>query len=79
MMHKGEMLDLLSGSLNYFYKAIYGHQCGEFVFGCWRLKGTLTVAAFFYYNAKRTILLPAESNVRIGNQGQFFEPPPQSV
>ena len=48
----------------------------NFVFGYWGLKGMLSIAAFIYYNAKRTILLPAESNVRIGNQEKCFESPP---
>ena len=37
----------------------------------------LGVAIFFYYNAKReSIYYQRESNIRIGNQGTFFESPP---
>ena len=39
--------------------------------------GMLSVAIFFYYNAKRkSIYYQRESNIRIGNQGKFFESPP---
>ena len=36
---KRKYLDLLSDSLNHFFKEMYGDQFGEFVCGYWGLKG----------------------------------------
>ena len=37
--HKRKCLDLLSNSLNSFFKEMYGDQFGEFVCGYWGLNG----------------------------------------
>ena len=36
---EGKCLDLLLNSLNLFFKKMYRDQFGEFVCGCWDLKG----------------------------------------
>ena len=38
---KRKCLDLLSNSLNLFFKEMYGDQFGEFARGYWGLKGEL--------------------------------------
>ena len=39
MITKRKYFDLLSNSLNSFFKEIYRDRLGEFVFGYWDLKG----------------------------------------
>ena len=40
MIIKGyKCFDLLSNSFNQFFRKMYGDQSGEFVCGCWWLKG----------------------------------------
>ena len=42
--------DLLSNSLYYFFKEMYGDQSGEFVCGSWGLKDQIVELTFFDRN-----------------------------